>query len=133
MTAGRTIGHYNGWNGQERLAVLPVLDAAIAAGALAPPTRCSICLISGSADWRASSAIVFHDENYSPPLDPYPVCKPCHRLIHLRFWRVDEWQGHIARHAREGAWFEQLTLDPASRFRPFVETYPNGLPALSAV
>lgn len=131
MTGGRAIGHYNGWNGEERLAVLPILDAAVAAGTLAPPTRCSICLMSGSSDWRASDAIVFHDEDYSRPLDAYPVCKPCHRLIHLRFWRVDEWEQLVAQNTREGAWFRQLTLDPASRYRPFAETYPSGLPTPS--
>lgn len=129
MTGGRAIGFYNGWSGDERLAVLPILDAAIAAGTLASATRCSICMTSGSSDWRASDAIVFHDEDYGRPLDAYPVCKPCHRLIHLRFWRVDEWQAHIAQNTREGAWFIQLTLDPASRYRPFVETYPDRLPA----
>ena len=42
------IGFYNGWNGDERLAVLPILRAAIAAGELASPTMCSICLIPGT-------------------------------------------------------------------------------------
>ena len=36
------IGSYNGWTGEERLAVLLILRAAIAAGELASPTMCSI-------------------------------------------------------------------------------------------
>lgn len=122
------IGFYNGWSGEERLAVLPILRAALAAGTLAPPTRCSICRATGSSDWRASDAIVFHDEDYANPLGAYTVCKPCHRLIHLRFWRATEWTAHVALHARGGAWFERLSMDPGSRFRPYEETYPDGLP-----
>jgi hypothetical protein len=123
------IGWYNGWNGEERLAVLPIIKAALAAGELDPPTRCSVCLASGSPDWRADNAVVFHDEDYSAPLSAYPVCKPCHKLIHLRFWRRAEWAAHLALHGRGGAWFEWLTLDPESRFRPFSGSYPAGLPA----
>lgn len=123
------IGHYNGWSGEERVAALPGLKAALAAGELEPPTRCSICLTEGHPDWRASNAIAFHDEDYSEPLKAYPVCKPCHGLVHLRFWRIEEWQALVEQHARGGAWFESLTLDPDSRHRPFAQTYPDGLPA----
>lgn len=122
------IGHYNGWTGEERLAVLPVLKAAVASGQIPPPTRCSICLATGSPDWRAPDAILFHDEDYSRPLKAYTVCRACHKLIHLRFWFRDEWARHIASHARAGAWFEMLSLDPDSRYRPFIATYPDGLP-----
>lgn len=122
------IGYYNGWNGEERLAVIPVINAAVAAGEMDPPTRCSICLVKGCSDWRAPNAILFHDEDYSRPLEAYTVCKPCHKVIHLRFWRRRQWADHVEQHARGGAWFELLTLDPDSRFRPFSETYPQGLP-----
>ena len=121
------IGSYNGWNGEERLAVLPIIRAAVEAGTLMPPTRCSICLVAGSPDWRAADAIVFHNEDYDRPLEAYTVCKPCHHLIHLRFWRTAEWNAHVTRHGRGGAWFERLTMDPGSRTRPFAESYPDGL------
>ena len=122
------IGWYNGWHGDERLAVIPVIKAAVEAGTLAPPSRCSICLVDGTPDWRARDAIGFHDEDYANPLNGYPICRPCHRLIHLRFWRVEEWHAHVARLARGGQWFELLSMNPNSRFRPFAETYPEGLP-----
>lgn len=122
------IGSYNGWNGEERLAVLPILRAALEAGTLASPSRCSICCVTGTSDRRASDAIVFHDEDYANPLGAYTVCKPCHRLLHLRFHDPDTWTAHAALHARGGAWFERLSMDPTSRTRPFAETYPEGLP-----
>ena len=123
------IGFYNGWSGEERLAALPILRAALEAGTLDPPTRCSMCLVTGSPDWRAADGIVFHDEDYSNPLAAYTVCKPCHRLIHMRFWSAADWIALVARHARDGAWFERLSMDPDSRTRPFVQTYPDGLPS----
>ena len=122
------IGSYNGWNGEQRLAVLPVIRAALAAGTMAPPTRCSICLDSGSPDWRASDGIVFHDEDYANPIEAYPVCKPCHRLLHLRFHHPKTWTAHAAFHARGGAWFERLSMDPTSKTTAFAETYSEGLP-----
>ena len=122
------IGFYNGWSGNERLAALAILKAALASGELAHPTICSVCLVPGNPDRRAPDAVWFHDEDYANPLGAYAVCKPCHRLIHMRFWRAAEWIAHVARHARGSAWFEQLTMDPDSRTRPFVQTYPEGLP-----
>lgn len=122
------IGWYNGWGGEERMAALPLLKAALAEGRIAYPTQCSVCLAQGIYDWRSSDAIVFHDEDYRRPLEAYPVCKPCHSLIHLRFWRHREWDEHIARYARGGSWFELLSRDPDIRRRPFSETYPKGLP-----
>ena len=31
-------------------------------------------------------------------------------------------------HARGGAWFERPSMDPASKTRPFADTYPEELP-----
>ena len=122
------IGSYNGWNGDERLAVLPILRAAIAAGELASPTTCSICLVAGTPDRRAESAVWFHDEDYANPMGAYAICRRCHRLLHLRFHDPDTWTAHAALHARGGAWFEKLSMDPASKTRSFAQTYPEGLP-----
>src|SRR5438309_1116375 len=90
------IGWYNGWSGEERLAVLPVIRAALAEGRMAQPTRCSVCLVYGSSHAGAADAIVFHDEDYSRPLEAYPICRNCHRLVHMRFWRAREWAAHLA-------------------------------------
>ena len=137
MNAGATrpksdMGWYNGWSSEERLATLPIQKAAIASGELARPTRCSICLCQGNRDWKADDAVWLHHERYDRPLEAYPVCRRCHRALHRRFEEPDLWTALVAEHTRGGAWFEQLSLDPACRQAPFAETYPASLPAAFA-
>jgi len=124
------IGWYNGWSPQERLATLPVQKAAIASGELARPTRCSICgCAHNRQDWRADDAVWLHDEDYARPLAAYAACRRCHRTLHRRFDDPEPWQTLIAQYGSNGAaWFEQLSMDPASQHRPFAQTYPDGLP-----
>jgi hypothetical protein len=125
------IGWYNGWSPDERRATLPIQKAAIASGQLARPTICSICGCAGSKDWRADDAVWLHDEDYANPLAAYAVCRRCHRTLHQRFDDPQPWLALIiAKYASSDgpAWFEQLSMDPESRHRPFAETYSNGLP-----
>ena len=129
MTAKFDIGWYNGWSPEERLAIVPIQKAAIASGELARPKRCSICLVEGNRDWRADDAVWLHDENYADPLAAYAVCRCCHRLLHRRFENPEPWLVLVAQHAKDGAWFEQLTMDAASLRQPFGVIYPNGLPS----
>lgn len=122
------IGWYNGWSPQERLATLPIQKAAIASGELARPTACSICGVTGSRDWKAHDAVWLHDENYADPLAAYAACRRCHRLLHERFEQPAPWLQLVRQYARGGAWFELLSMDPASLRQPFAITYPSGLP-----
>ena len=122
------IGWYNGWSPEERRATLALQKAAIADGRLARPTTCSICGCTGSRDWRAEDAVWLHDENYADPLAAYQVCRRCHRILHRRFDEPEPWGALVQAHPRGGAWFELLSMDLESRFRPFRETYPNGMP-----
>jgi hypothetical protein len=122
-------GYYNGWSPGERRATLSIQKAAIASGTLARPTRCSICQCQGSRDWRADDAVWLHDENYGDPLAAYPVCRRCHRILHRRFDDPQPWQALVRAHAQNDSWFALLTMEPDSRYRPYDETYPNGLPA----
>lgn len=92
------------------------------------PSICSICGCESSRDWRAKDAVWLHDENYADPLSAYAVCRRCHRTLHERFEKPEAWAALVQLHASHGAWFELLTTDPESRFRPFAETYPSGLP-----
>lgn len=119
---------YNGWSGEKRLATVPIQKAAIASGELARPTRCSLCLAPGNRSWKADDAVWLHDERYDRPLEAYPICRRCHRLLHRRFDEPEPWLVLVAEHAREGAWFGLLSMDPDSRHRPFAATYPDGLP-----
>lgn len=127
MKANFDIGWYNGWSPEERLATVPIQKAAIASGELARPTRCSICGVQGNRNWRADDAVWLHDENYADPLSAYAACRRCHRLLHNRFEAPQAWLALIAEHAWGRQWFEELSMDPESRYRPFNETYPAGL------
>lgn len=119
-----SIGWYNGWDPDERLATLPVQRAAIKSGALPRPSSCSIC--------GSRQNVWLHDERYDRPLEAYAVCRRCHGALHRRFDDPVPWQTLVAQHSRGGtAWFELLSLDPTCLRRPFSETYPNGLPTSS--
>jgi hypothetical protein len=131
VSSSHGIGWYNGWSPEERRATLPVQKAAIADGRLSRPTTCSICGCAGNRDRRAQDAVWLHDENYAAPLAAYPICRRCHRTLHERFDEPNAWTALVQVHARGGAWFELLSLDPQSRFRAFAETYPDGLPPAS--
>lgn len=123
-----TIGWYNGWSPEERLATLPIQREAVKSGQLQRPTHCSICGCASNRDWRADDAVWFHDERYDRPLEPYPVCRRCHRILHQRFEDPQCWLDLVQRHGRGGSWFEALSIDPMSRFEPFAKTYPDNLP-----
>jgi hypothetical protein len=120
-----TIGWYNGWSPDERLATVPIQKAAIASGALPRPRICSIC----RAHWSRENPVWLHDENYADPLAAYPICRRCHRTLHQRFDYPEPWRALVEQHGNNTHWFEQLSMDPASQRRPFDETYPDGLSA----
>jgi hypothetical protein len=118
--SGWSIGWYNGWSPEQRLATLPVQREAIRAGAIPRPTICSIC---GSRE-----NVWLHDENYADPLAAYHVCRPCHRALHERFDQPGPWLALVSRYKTGDRWFERLSTDPASCYRLFADTYPQGLP-----
>jgi len=69
-----------------------------------------------------------HCEDYRKPLDVYGCCKRCHADLHARFRDPERWQRVLRKYGRPGLWFTLLSLDPASQWRPFDETYSKGLP-----
>lgn len=117
---------YNGWRPEERVATLPVQREAIRSGAIAKPATCSICGVMPAPG--SDNPVWLHDEDYTEPLLAYHVCRLCHRLLHERFERPEPWRALLQAHGTGGRWFEFLTMDPAAQWRPFNETYPNGLP-----
>lgn len=114
---------YNGFDPAERAKAWPAIRAAVARGELSLPYQCSICEIT------FPEPIVFHSEDYSSIDGIYPICRSCHAVLHLRFWRPDRWLAHIGCLNPHG-WFQQLLLDPATLSRSFSESYPNGLSAV---
>lgn len=128
MASGFTLDWYNGWSPEQRLATLPVQRDAIGSGALQRPARCSICSFDPKEHPGTSNCVWLHDEDYADPLAAYAVCRRCHRALHERFEDPLLWLALVERHGTGGQWFELLTMDPASKHRPFTQTYPNGLP-----
>jgi hypothetical protein len=45
----------------------------------------------------------------------------------MRFEEPAGWMTLVAQFGWRGGWFEQISLDPQSQWRPFQETYPDGL------
>lgn len=117
-------GFYNGFSMSERRATSPLLRAARAAGMLGVPSVCSICGIVQST--VAPIRLEWHVEDYREHLNLYAICHSCHRSLHARFEQPRRWARLIARHP-DVSWVQKLTMDPASRGRPFDDTYPEGL------
>lgn len=118
-------GWYNGFSMEERRAANPLLRAARAGGLLAAPNECSICGIVQCA--VTPIRLEFHLEEYRDYLRPYAICHSCHGKLHTRFERPHRWTQLIAK-CRDNSWVQKLTMDPASKARPFDETYPEGVP-----
>ena len=112
---------YNGFSPKERLAIIPLIDAAVAAGDLPAPSACAIC-------GTASGKIGWHTEDYRKPLSSIPICGPCHSAIHLRFWRKQMLLPSTRPLGSAMPFLQALSLDPDTMERPFDETYPEGLP-----
>jgi hypothetical protein len=119
---------YNNWTWAERCAVTPIQNAMFRSGELIRPTVCSICGFSRPDQLHGSGYIYSHLERYDRPAEIYPVCKRHHADLHARFRQPLRWQGALETHGRAGAWFTWLSMDAASQWRPFRETYPDGLP-----
>jgi hypothetical protein len=117
----RTKGFYNGFSPAGRSGTLAIIKAAIADGSFAMPIACSVC------QQPSEKPLGWHSEDYRRPLDALPICRGCHVRVHARFQHPKSWQAFI-RNLEEGAWFQNLSVDPQSLTRPFDETYPGGLP-----
>lgn len=115
MTAN---GYYNGFSPKQRSGANAAIRAAIVRGTLDAPTACSVCLQTPVAPLQ------WHSERYDI-LDAYPICRGCHVRVHARFNHPDRWRSFIAR-LDPGAWFQSVSMDPASLTQPFGVTYPSG-------
>lgn len=120
---------YNGWTWTQRCAVNPVQRRLFLTGQLARPTECSICGFSDPARIETSGYIFAHTERYDRPAAIHPCCRKCHAALHARFREPERWQAVLKANYREGEWFTLLSLDPASQWRPYAETYPADLPS----
>lgn len=120
---------YNGWSWEERCAINPIQNAMFRSGQLLRPTICSICGLSDPARINTRGYVFAHTERYDRPDLIWPACKNCHAALHARFRDPARWQRVLRTLGRPGDWFTTLSLDPASQWRPFWETYTDGLPS----
>ena len=116
-----TLKSYNGFTPAERRVGGRAIREALADGRMAYAKACSVCACTLAASHQ------FHSERYDEPLSAYPVCRRCHHAIHARFRHPAYWQRFLAKLPPDG-WVHHLTVDPASLFQPFHETYPLGFP-----
>lgn len=119
---------YNGWTWAERCAVTPIQNAMFRSGQLVRPTVCTICGFSDPARINGSGYIFAHLERYDRPSELFPACKKCHAALHARFREPERWQRLLRQSAIPRSWAFALSVDVESRWCPFTETYPDGLP-----
>ncbi len=117
------LGWYNGFSPDERRATLAVQKQAIADGVIQKPEVCSICGFRNGDPTSVRNSVWLHDEDYARPLKAHHICRLCHGILHMRFERPEPWLALVARHCGRGAWFERLSLDPASQRQPMELTY----------
>jgi hypothetical protein len=122
------MGWYNGFSPAQRRASIPLQRVAEKTGQMPKPSRCSICGFAGHPDPAHSNRLGWNDEDYTQPLKAYQICRWCHGALHGRFDRPVRWLGLVRRHGDGTQWFERLTMDPASQWRPLAETYLDGVP-----
>lgn len=126
-TGGGALTWYNGVAPHERRATIPAQRAAVRAGKLVKAKQCSICGC-GPAHSRRPCQLVFHDELYTDVTQAFTVCRRCHAVLHLRLEHPERWVRLLKRVSQPNCWAWKLSLDPACQWRPFEETYPEGLP-----
>jgi len=121
-----TLGWYNGWSGEERRTTIPIQAAARRDGRL--PVCRTCCLCDRRDEIGNKYGLTLHNERYDVPLEGYPLCRLCHRLVHLRFGDPGRWLRYLARLRNVPRWARLVSLDPLTQYRPFWLTYPHGLP-----
>jgi len=101
--SGKPSPPYNGFTSVERLHLWQLIRWLEAQVIIAPLEQRDIC--------GSEKRLQRHSENYYNPLQAAIVCGPCHRLIHLRFWRWGEWWALCRRHDPAGdKWYSMLEI-----------------------
>lgn len=98
---------YNGFSGEQRIAMWQRQKWAQNAGLYPTMNRCTLC-------GRASSRVILHSENYAELWNAIPLCGGCHMAVHGRFKEPARWAGKLARHTcgNGRALFNLLPLTP---------------------
>jgi hypothetical protein len=94
---------YRQFSGEDRVRGWQIVKIAEKLGLIPKATQCTIC-------GTASGRIERHNEDYSRPLLAKPICRSCHRKLHLRFRYPDQWVRHVSKHGDGAQWFEHLEM-----------------------
>lgn len=89
---------FNGFSGVERRRGGQLGAWLLAAGCIKMPQRCDICGASGPLGLHGE---VYYDVTRDPAL-----CRPCHRVLHLRPYQWDTWRRIVEASSTTGReWF----------------------------
>ncbi len=92
---------YNGFSGEERRRGGQLAGWLLAAGCLTVRKHCDVCGIQGQH--------ALHGENYYDVTRDPTLCRPCHRAIHMRFYRWGDWCKTVEASAVTGVeWFARI-------------------------
>ena len=101
---------YNGFSHDCRVRKWQAVLLAIEMGLIPSPTefKCDICGVG-----YAGAELQYHSEDYSRMSGHHPLCKNCHRVLHQRFRKPDEWGELIKDRLNCGMWFNKLPYNPS--------------------
>lgn len=89
---------YNGFSGEERRRGGQLAVWLLAAGCVALPPKCDICV--------SSEPLGLHNEGYYHVGRTPALCRNCHKAIHLRQWQWGAWRKIVDASAITGReWF----------------------------
>lgn len=104
---------FNGFDGTERRRGGQLAGWLLAAGCLTLASHCNICGHRGP--------VGLHGENYYDVSRDPTLCRGCHKAIHMRFYRSDDWRRLVDASAVTGVeWFALIpehSIDIAQHLR----------------
>lgn len=115
--------YYNGWSWEERMAVVPIQQAALRSGKIARPNQCDLCKRVPFNASEARSKIILHTEMYDRPLEFIPLCQFCHASLHARFSDPQRWVRLLTKLKGGPEWARILSMNPSSQTIPFQDIY----------
>lgn len=98
---------WRGWNHKQRMAGAKVVNEAIAAGRLEPPTVCNRC--------GRTEGVLYHAHEYGEKVmdNLEPLCRKCHMVVHWEHRDMEAAQAYwdaVARGEHPKASFKRKVL-----------------------
>lgn len=104
---------FNGFSGIERRRGGHLAGWLVTAGCMTLASKCDIC--------ESRGPLALHGDNYYDVASDPTLCRSCHKSIHMRFYRWDDWRRLVDASAVTGSeWFALIPrhgLDIAQHLR----------------